>query len=118
MSQEDVLSQTYARGDWSPAPQHNTSFTSQADPADTNSGRNMMRYSKYTTRMGHTCFNEWPVPMYQLAQMTKITSTEHDSIFALDAPVDKGAEDGARAAMVTNLEFSFHGNSTLIYGRK
>ena len=41
--------------------------------------------------------------MYQLAHMTKITSTEHDSIFALDALVDEGAEDGAGAAMVTDL---------------
>ena len=41
--------------------------------------------------------------MCQLAQMTKITNTEHDSIFALDAPVDGGAEDGAGAAMVTDL---------------
>ena len=41
--------------------------------------------------------------MYQLAQTTKIDSTEHDSIFALGAPVDEGAEDGAGAAMVTDL---------------
>ncbi len=41
--------------------------------------------------------------MYQLAHVTKITNTEHDAIFALDAPVDEGAEDGAGAAMVTDL---------------
>ena len=41
--------------------------------------------------------------MYQLAQMAPITNTEHDAIFARDAPVDEGAEDGAGAAMVSDL---------------
>ncbi len=39
--------------------------------------------------------------MYQLAHMTKIASTAHDSIFACGTLVDEGAEDGAGAAMVT-----------------
>ena len=43
------------------------------------------------------------MPKYQLAQMTKITSMEQDSIFAPDAPVEEGAEDSAAAAMVTDL---------------
>ena len=54
-------------------------------------------------RMGDTFFNEWPAPMYQLAQMQKITNAEHEAIFALDTPVDEGAEDGAGAAMVPDL---------------
>ena len=55
------------------------------------------------TRVADTFFNEWPAPMYQLAQMTQITNIEHDVIFALDAPVNEGAEDGAGAAIVTDL---------------
>ena len=43
------------------------------------------------------------MPMHQLAQMTKMTSTEHDSIFALVTPVDEEAKDGAGTAMVTDL---------------
>ena len=62
-----------------------------------------MCYLKDNTRMRDTCFNQWPVPLYQLAQLTKITNTEHDAIFALDAPADEGAEGGAGAAMVTDL---------------
>ena len=41
--------------------------------------------------------------MYQLAQMAPITSTEHDATFAPVALVDEGAEDGAGAAVVTDL---------------
>ena len=43
----------------------------------------------------------WPGPMYQQAQMAKITNTEHDSIFTIDTHVGEGAEDGAGAAMAT-----------------
>ena len=53
--------------------------------------------------MGDTFFNELPAPMDQLAQMTKMTSTEHDSIFALATPVDEKAKDGTGTAMVTDL---------------
>ena len=52
---------------------------------------------------GDTHFNEWPVTMYQLAQMSTITTTEHEAIFALDTAIDEGAEDGAGAAMVNDL---------------
>jgi hypothetical protein len=41
--------------------------------------------------------------MYQLAQMTQITSMEHDSIFALGGSFDEEAKDGAGTAMVTDL---------------
>ena len=103
MSQEDVLSQIYTRGAWNPARQHNIIFTYQAAPADSGGTRKRMRNLKDNTRMGDTFFNEWPVPMGQLAQMMKMTSTEHDSIFSLDKFVDEGAEDGAGTAMVTDL---------------
>ena len=53
--------------------------------------------------MGDTHFSEWPVPMYQLAQMSKITTTEQEAIFALDTAIDEGAEDEARAAIVNDL---------------
>ena len=41
--------------------------------------------------------------MDQLAQMTKMTNTEHDSMFALVKPVDEEAKDGAGTAIVTVL---------------
>ena len=53
--------------------------------------------------MGDTLFNEWPVPMYQLAQITKNTSAEHDYIFAIDTLEDEGAEFGAGAAIVADF---------------
>ena len=85
-----------------PSSKHKHIFTYQAAPADSGGTRKRMCYLKDNTRMGDTFFNEWPAPMYQLAQMTKITNTGHDSIFAVDAPVDEGAEDSAGAAMVTD----------------
>ena len=100
--QEDVLAQIYTRGAWNRPPEHHMLFTFQASPTD-GSSRKRMRYLKDNTRMGDTFFNEWPVPMYQLAQMPRITTAEHEAIFALDTAVDEGAEDGAGAAMVTDL---------------
>ena len=100
--QEDVLTQIYTRGAWNRPPEHHLLFTFQASPTD-GAGRKRMRFLKENTRMGDTFFNEWPVPMYQLAQMPKITNAEHEAIFALDTAIDDGAEDGAGAAMVTDL---------------
>lgn len=53
--------------------------------------------------MGDTYFNEWPVPMHQLAQMPRLTSAEHDAIFTLDQAMDAGGDDGSGAAMVSDL---------------
>ena len=102
MAQEDVLTQVYARGAWNRVPEHHMLFTYQANPMEGGT-RKRMRYLKEQTRMGDTFFNEWPVPMYQLAQMPKLTMAEHDQIFALDTAIDEGAEDGAGAALVNDL---------------
>jgi hypothetical protein len=77
-------------------------FTYQACP-QTSHGRKKMRYLKDNEIMGDTYFNEWPVPMYQLSQMPKVTMNEHDAIFADDTAVDEGGEDGAGAAMMQDL---------------
>ena len=71
-------------------------LTYRAARGDSGSARKRMR-------MADTYFNEWPAPMDQLAQMTKMTSTEHDSIFALVTLVDEEAKDDAGASMVTDL---------------
>ena len=41
--------------------------------------------------------------MDQPAQMTKMTSMEHDSIFALATPADEEAKGGAGTAMVVDV---------------
>ena len=102
VAHDDVLSH-YSRGTWNPVPQHHLLFTYQANPSDSSNGRKRMRYLKDNARQGDTFFSEWPVPMHQLLQMTKITTAEHDAIFALDTAMDDGAEDGAGAAMVHDL---------------
>ena len=60
-------------------------LTYQAARGDSGSARKRMRTED-------TFFNEWLVPVDQLAQMTKMTSTEHDSIFALVTPLDEEAK--------------------------
>ena len=102
VSQDDVLSQLYTRGAWNRSPDHHLLFTYQATPTE-NQGRKKMKFLKENVRVGDTYFNEWPVPMYQMAQMSKMTTTEHENLFALDTAMDEGAEDGAGAAMVADL---------------
>ena len=102
VSQEDLLSQIYARGLWNPAPEHHVIFTYQANPSD-HSGRKRMRHLRDNTRCGDTFFNEWPVPMFQPSQMPKATMDEHERMFTHDTAVDDGAEDGAGAAMIQEL---------------
>ena len=102
VSQEDVLAQVYARSVWNRPPEHHLVFTYQANPSE-NGARKRMRYLKDNQRHGDTFFNEWPVPMYQWTQMPKVTTTEHDAIFALDTAIDEGEDDGSGAAMVNDL---------------
>lgn len=101
-NQTDLLSHIYTRGTWNRAPDHHIVFTYQATP-QTSQGRKRMRYLKDNETMGDTYFNQWPVPMYQLSQMPKVTMNEHDAIFADDTAVDEGGEDGAGAAMMQDL---------------
>ena len=64
VSQDYVLSQIYTRGAWNPAPQHNITFTYQAAPADSGSGRKRMRYLKDNTRMGGAHLLQWMAGAY------------------------------------------------------
>ena len=75
----------------------------QTTPHDAGCGRTRMRYLTEHTRPGDTYLNDWPVPMYQVDQMTLISTVEQDLIFALDTPVDEGSKDGSGASMVTDL---------------
>ena len=102
VSQEDMLSQMYARGLWNPSPEHHVLFTYQANPSE-HSGRKRMRHLKDNTRCGDTFFNEWPVPMYQPSQMPRVSMDEHEKIFIADTAVDDGTEDGAGTAMIQEL---------------
>jgi len=102
VSQEALLAHIYTRGAWNRTPGHHLVFTYQASPQEC-SGRKKMRYLKDHEKMGDTYFNDWPVPMYQLSQQSKLTMAEHDCIFAEDHPVDSGDEDGAGASQLQDL---------------
>ena len=74
-------------------------FTSQTVPT-TGQVRKKMRYLKDQDQPGDT----WPVPMYQPAQMPRLTQAEHDTIFAGDDVVIDDAEvDGAGTAILSDL---------------
>ena len=100
--QADLLSHIYTRGAWNRSPDHHLLFTYQANPQDCQ-GRKKMRYLKDNERAGDTYFNEWPVPMYQFSQMTRVTVLEHDNVFAEDMALPEEGEDGSGAAMISDL---------------
>ena len=102
VNQNEVLAATYTRGAWNQAPIHHVVFTYQA-VQQAYSGRKKMKYLKTNDKEADTYFNEWPVPMLQVSQMAKTTKAEHGQIFKDDLAEDEGDEDGAGAAVVTEL---------------
>ena len=90
-------------GVWHKAPEHHLVFTFQTVPT-TGHIRKKMRYLKDQDQPGDTYYNVWPVPMYQPAQMPRLTQAEHDTIFAGDDVVIDDAEvDGAGTAIISDL---------------
>ena len=72
INQQDLLHHVQARRAWHKPPEHHLVFTFQTVPT-TGQVRKKMRYLKDQDQPGDTYYNVWPVPMYQPAQMPRLT---------------------------------------------
>ena len=102
---EDVLANVTARGAWHTPPNAHLVFTYQSAPTDQQARKKMKYLKDQGNRPGDTYYNDWPVPMYQPAQMPRLSMAEHEKIFANDEVLDDDnlVADGTGAALVKEL---------------
>ena len=98
----EMLQHVYSRGAWNTIPNHHLLFTYQSRKGNS-MVRKRMKYLKDGIVAGDTYFNAWPIPMWPIPNMPKATAKLHDEIFTDDLAMDSGEEDGAGAALVSDL---------------